>query len=402
MKTRTYLLTAVLALACFQTLPAVAIHNTFSAVLAEIEANNLTIAAASETLAAERLEASSTLNPENPEAGFNYLWGSPERIGHRVDFEVKQTFDFPSAYVYRKRLADNSSDAAACRYRMTRLDVLREAESLCIDICSMNARRRVYITWVENARTLYDLYKQKALNGEATDMEVRRTNWEWMDRINDLQDFERERDAMVARLVRMNGGRPLPVLDSMVYHMDKDTLSTFEDWYAVYGGSSPLVAYEQHNAAAAQNGVRLARTASLPRFSVGYMSEKETEEHFRGITTGISIPIFENKHQVRKAASAQRAAELRREDALQEYEAYCRYWFDATKLLSDEFFRRIDAYTQVLVPVYDMLSKALDAGEITLSDFLNQVSASNSDLLRCMEMECELAHHAANLYVYQL
>ena len=97
-------------------------QNDFLSVLNEIEKNNTTLEAWRQRTDAGKLSSKTGIYLQNPEVGFNYLWGSPDEIGNRTDFSVMQSFDFPSAYRYKKNIAELEVNQA-----LTQLDKAYEA-----------------------------------------------------------------------------------------------------------------------------------------------------------------------------------------------------------------------------------------------------------------------------------
>lgn len=77
----------------------------YTAVLQEIESNSTTLKALREQAEADKLASRTGIYLDNPEVEFNYLWGDPSVMGNRTDVSVKQSFDFPSAYAYKGKIA---------------------------------------------------------------------------------------------------------------------------------------------------------------------------------------------------------------------------------------------------------------------------------------------------------
>src|SRR5690554_5758435 len=94
-----------IAIVCFILLGA-SIHaqNQVENVLVEIEKNNKTLSALRKNAEAQRLENKTGNYLQNPEVEYNYLWGNPTPVGNRTDFNVTQSFDFPTAYRYRNQI----------------------------------------------------------------------------------------------------------------------------------------------------------------------------------------------------------------------------------------------------------------------------------------------------------
>src|SRR5210317_2522467 len=78
----------------------------YELVLAEILKNNTSLEAYRQQAKADKLDSKVGIYLQNPEIGFNYLWGSPAEIHNRTDINVMQSFDFPTSYSHRKKISD--------------------------------------------------------------------------------------------------------------------------------------------------------------------------------------------------------------------------------------------------------------------------------------------------------
>ena len=68
-------------------------QTNINSVLTSIEENNTTLKSLRESADAQKLENRTGIYLDNPEVGFNYLWGNPTDIGNRTDLSVSQTFE---------------------------------------------------------------------------------------------------------------------------------------------------------------------------------------------------------------------------------------------------------------------------------------------------------------------
>ena len=84
-------------------------QNDIKTILIEIEQNNTTLSAYKNLNEAQKLENNTNIFLENPEVGFNYLWGDPSAIGNRQDFSVSQSFDFPTHVHHLSRYSGRHS-----------------------------------------------------------------------------------------------------------------------------------------------------------------------------------------------------------------------------------------------------------------------------------------------------
>lgn len=71
-------------------------------ILRLVEQNNTTLKAASDKTETAKQEVMMETSLEDPEIGFDYLWGKPGMIGKRKDINVNQTFDLATVFGCRK------------------------------------------------------------------------------------------------------------------------------------------------------------------------------------------------------------------------------------------------------------------------------------------------------------
>ena len=100
---------------------------TVDSVLSAIEKNNTSLSAMRKSTEAEKIRNQTGIYLQNPEAGFNYLWGYPAAIGNRTDISIKQSFDFPTAYGYRRQIADTRNFQSDLEYQQQRKEILYAA-----------------------------------------------------------------------------------------------------------------------------------------------------------------------------------------------------------------------------------------------------------------------------------
>src|SRR5690606_26492546 len=103
-------------------------------VLKSIEQNNKTLAAFKAESAAAVAGNKTGLTPDNPEAEYSYLWGTPSSTGNRNDFSVLQSFDFPLAYKYRSQIASLKNDRSQTEYIIKRNELFHSARRVIAEL----------------------------------------------------------------------------------------------------------------------------------------------------------------------------------------------------------------------------------------------------------------------------
>ena len=102
-------------------------QSSFDVLLAKVNSHSQELIAARSMVDAKKLDARTGLTPENPEVEFGYMWGSPTELGTRTDWEVTQSFDFPTAYTSRSQLSKINQSQADLQYNIIRQQVFLKA-----------------------------------------------------------------------------------------------------------------------------------------------------------------------------------------------------------------------------------------------------------------------------------
>ncbi len=362
--------------------------NVFSqvridSVLAKIERNNTTLAALRENMEAEKIGNKTGLWPSNPEVEFNYLWGNPSAIGNRHDIAVSQSFDFPTAYIYRNQISELKNNQAGLEYERQRKDILHETRILLAGLIYNNALLAEYNMRVNHAERIAESYSKKLEAGEANILEFNRSQVYLLNMVKEAETIEIEREALLAELEKLNGGKPIAFSDSMF--IQRQINSDFEHWYATAEQDNPVLKWVRQELAINHKQKQLQVAQSLPKFSAGYMSEKVVGEQFQGLTMGISIPLWENKNAVRYAKAKIAATEKIQTDAKLQFYNEMKTQYEKVAALQNSisgYESKLERYNS-----RDLLLKALDSGEISIGEYLIELALYYDSVDKLLEMK---------------
>jgi outer membrane protein TolC len=373
-------------------------QNGYDAVLRQIEANNTTLAALREQTDAQKIGSRTGIYLADPEVEFNYLWGSPRFIGNRTDIAVRQSFDFPTAYGLRGRIAGLQNANSELAYKAERINVLLSAKQACVELVYYNALAGEYAARLQNAERIAETNKIRFEKGDATILEYNKAQLNLAAVQSETAQIDTERTALLLELKRLNGGKDISFPD---HPYPASVLpADFEGWYAAAENKSPVLQYISGQIEIEKQQANLNRALGLPKFSVGYMSEKNADEHSQGVTFGISIPLWENKNQVRAAEAQARAAKSALEDnRTQFYNQLRTLYLKAAALRENaqKLRQALSAYGNE-----PLLKKALDAGEISLLDYLLEIEYYYDAMDKALEAERDYEKAFAELSAVEL
>lgn len=366
--------------------------------LRQIESNSTALRAAACRAEAERTAGRTGITPPDPEVEFGYLWGDPSAVGKRIDFAVSQEFDFPTSYVHRSRMARIEAANADLRARAERLRLLLEAKLTLVEMVYRNAMTDLARRQLADATSIAELTERRMAEGTAGAIDAGKARFSLAEAQADLAEAETEQARVRTALQRINGNRPLAFeADSFAAVVLPDD---FDLWFEQARQASPAMQLLQSEVEMRRHSVRLSRSLALPRLSAGYMSEKTDDESFRGIKVGISIPLWENANRTRQAKAQAATAQAEADDALAQLYADLRSCYD--RALSSLHTAAALREAADLHGNRALLRKALEAGHLSLVDYLREMQFVYQAEARTLAAERDLHAAVAELEAYSL
>ena len=365
------------------------------ALLREVEANNPDLKAAAAELEQERLANRSEALLADPEVEFNYLWGAAG-IGDRHDLRVTQSFDLATLSGQRSGKVAGLDELSALKYKARRLEVLQEARRLCVDLVYYHMLLEELGDHLERSNMLVDSYERRMAAGGATILDLNKAKLHQASIQGRVSQTENERQSVLARLTALNGGQA-PSFTPESY--DADMLpADFETWFEEASVQNPVLAYVRKELEVEQRQLSIDRLSTMPELTVGYMSEIQTEEKFRGVTVGVSIPLWSGANRVKRSRAGVAAAQSRRDAAEQAFYQQLRdlYRQAAAMKANAETLRASLTDTDYR----DFLLSALTRGEISMIDYLVENDLYYEALEQTLDAEREYHQALAALKVF--
>lgn len=369
-----------------------------SDVLRAIEENNTTLKALRESTEAEKLNNRTGIFLSNPEVEVGYLWGNPAEIGNRTDFSITQSFDIPTITGMKSRAAKMQDKLLDWRYKTDRMNILLEAKTCCIELIYNNALLLELERRLRHATTIAEGYEARLKAGDTNQLEYNKVKLNLAAVQGEISRVEVERNALLVRLKRLNGGIEI-VFDESRYP-EVILPQDFAAWFDGVAEKNPQLAYAREEILASKQQVALSRATGLPTFSAGYVSEKVGGERFQGVSLGVSVPLWENKNRIRQAKASARAAEMREADTRQQLYSGLQLLYDRAVGLKTT----AEGYRKLLTTSdnADLLKKALDTGKISLLDYIVEMGLYYDTVSRAMEAERDYQQAFAELWAVDL
>jgi outer membrane protein TolC len=373
-------------------------QNGIEKILQEVEANNTTLQALQKQVEAQKLGNKTGIWLPNPEITFGRLWGTPPEIGNQNDFGITQSFDFPTVYAHRNKLAGMENQNIDRLYQSERINTLLRAKQVIIELAYNNALSEDYTRRMEIAQTITDSYQKKFDLGEVNAIERNKVYMNLISCISKKEKIDIARQALLNELKSLNGGKEIQFneTDIPITPLPSD----FNEWYAATESKSPALQYLSKQVDISKQQVKLRRAEGLPKLSAGYASERILGEKLQGVVIGISIPLWENKNSVKQAKAEVLSSESALEDNRIQFYNRLQSLFNQSAGLRETAQKYRDALSSYSNE--PLLRKALDAGEISLLDYLLEAAFYYDAFNNMLEAERDYALAMAELTAIEL
>ena len=347
-------------------------QNSAEVVLASVEKNNPELQALRKRTESEKYGFKAERMVEAPEVGFDYLWGSPADIGTRKDISVTQSIDIATISGTKGKIAKSESELSDMQFNVRRQEILLQAKLLYINMIYCNAVGAELERRLERSEKVESVYRDMQVRGETDMIEVNKAHLAYLAQRNALARNKMEAEGFRLELQRLNGGEPLEIND-LSYARTDMLPADFDTWYKEVADRSPEIRAARQNVKVNEAVARGIKMSSCPTITAGYMAELVKGSNFRGLTLGLSIPLWSARSKTRQANLSCEASRLEVKDVeASEYSALRSLYEKASGLkdLSDELSRSLAVSDEAM----SMTEKKFNKGEISLMDSIMELS----------------------------
>lgn len=369
--------------------------QTVDEVLRSVSENNLSLRSARLEKQAGEQENRVAKTLDGPEVEFDYLWGTDAETGNRRDVRVTQTIDFATLSGQKAGRASALNEMLDIGYGAERQAVLLEAEGVCIDLIYYNALHDELSGHLENATKLVEAYERKVELGGASVLELNNARLHQSTVRGKLNKVSLERERLLTELKRLNGGVSLDCTEKDFEALDAMMPADFETFFQQASEASPAVKYARAQTDAHKSQLGIDKSAWVPGLQVGYMSEITQKEGYRGVTVGVSIPLWANTSKVRQSKLAYQAAQSRQQETEQDF--YYSMLGDYRQACGMRDIAREYRTSLEAADNRAFLLKAQEQGEISIIEYITQIDLFYENLEETLAAERDYARTLATL-----
>lgn len=348
---------------------------------------------------AKDMETLGMSNAPDPQIEGDYLV-APVGEDNRWGIGIGYDFEWPGAYSARSNLGGAMRDANAAEAQAAIFE--KKAEILNLIWAWLYADRRLKLmnkVAVAND-SIRDVAQRAAKGGELSRLDISKIDIEHSRIYTIIAGIENEKLSAEGDLnILCPGKHCREILNTISCDWHITPLS-HPDYYKECAKKNPEMVKAICNVNVAEKNIAVAKAERLPGFSVGYSHEYEDGIHFNGGSLGISIPLFSSRHKVKAAEAAKTAAEMEQNNTALRLESEVIALYNEVVALDkaiatpDAVFKNTD--------YADMLLKAYRGGELSLTEYLTELSWFYEAHLEYMDMQYQRESKLARLTLIRL
>lgn len=344
------------------------------------------------------MEFKTGLTPYNPSVEYEYLNGSPADAGNQIDLTVTQAFDFPTAYFKKNELSEEQITQTNYQSAAFRQDILLKAKLFFLELVYLNKQKQVLTGRFRNAQDLYNSYQRRLEAGEANVLDITKAKIQLANLQNDLRRNENEIGQITIKLAELNGGMAVVVNDST--YPIPPIVPEYSVLDSLVEANDPVLKIVIQEKEISEKQVAVTRALTLPKIQTGYRSQSILGQSYKGVLLGVTIPLWEDKNQVKQEKAQVLYSELQIQNHITEH----LYEIRALYLQYENLKISMEEYEELLssVNTENLLSKALKLGEISTIEYFMELTYLYNAYDQYLLLENEYYETVARLYKYEL
>lgn len=383
---------------CFLSVVSKSQSAGIESVLMEIEQNNRELKAVQSFMESRQLELKSGNNLPDPQLGAYYLPFGEHSTGDYSEFQVSQSFEFPTVYGTRSSLINEQKVQLDLDYKSKRQEILLEAQKYCQEIIYLSKRQENERLRLKQAKTVFDQVQELFDKEQVGVLELNKSKVAWLQEQFKVQQIESDKLNLLLLLKNLNGGKEL-IFDQADYFTILKLEGKESLWQSKLNTDPALNQLKQNEVIASQQ-LKLSKNSTLPNITAGFNSQGVSGERFSGFYGGLSIPLWSNRNKVKAAQSNLEFQESYTDSRVMDQYASFEKQYNNYQILLAKF----NDYQTTLSGLNsdELLLQAYQLGEISFMEYYIELQFYRQAYDAMLEMEKQLYQLQAELLKHQL
>jgi outer membrane protein TolC len=234
--------------------------------------------------------------------------------------------------------------------------------------------------------------------GKANILEVNKAELNLASLQSEYDKAVAERQNLLVTLAGMNGGKAVAI--NNVGYEKVSLPANFETWYKEVENKNPILLHAQGLVDVNKQQLKLTKNQWLPQLHVGYVNETVVDESYQGVAVGLSLPLWNNKNKVKQSKAQLQTSEAILDGTRNEcYNTY-KTLYNQSQTLQQNADKLASTLSRCNSEA--LLQKALDAGEISLLEYLLEIEFYQQAAINTLAAQRDAQMALAELFAMNL
>jgi len=373
-------------------------NKSVAQLLDEIEKNNIELKGYQSFIESQQFENKSSNNLPDPQLSGYYLPYGDNTTDAYTEYQIEQSFEFPTVYAARGKWNDLKSKQLQTAYAKKRQEVLLNAKVFLLELVFLQKQKAIETERRVQSKQVFDQIQELFDKEQVGILDLNKAKIAWIQEQFVVDQVESDIQIMMSKLKTLNGDKQVDgLLTETIISTDVGSIENI--WQEKLAKDPSLQGLNANEKVSLQK-VKLEKNKVLPNVALGYNYQGVNGDIYSGFFGGLSIPLWSSKSKV-KAAQANYEFQQSNTQVIttslysQLQETYNRY---ELMLLKYKEYQT----TMGNLDSEKLLFKAYMLGEYSFMDYYVELQFYRNASDKMLQMEKELQLLQAQLLKHQL
>ncbi len=365
--------------------------------LNEIEQNNIELKGYQSFIESQQLEYKSANNLPDPQLSGYYLPYGDNTTDAYTEYQISQSFEFPTVYAARGKWNDLKSMEIQTAYAKKRQKVLLNAMEFLIELTFLQKQKTIETDRRSQSKQVFDQIQELFNKEQVGILDLNKAKIAWIQEQFVVEKIENDIQILLSKLNNLNGGKPLEGLSETITSTE---IVSIENLWQEKLVNDPSLQELNANENASLQKVKLEKNKILPSVALGYNYQGVNGNNYSGFYGGLSIPLWNRKNKVKAAQANYEFQQSNTQVITTSIYTQFKETFNRYQLMLSKY----NEYQSTMrnLESEKLLFKAYMLGEYSFMDYYVELQFYRNASDKMMQMEKELQLLQAQLLKHQL
>ncbi len=366
--------------------------------LNQIEQNNTALKSYQSFIESQQLENKSTNNLPDPQLSGYYLPFGDNTTDAYTEYQIAQSFEFPTVYAARGKWNDLKSEQLQTAYSKKNQEVLLNAKEFLIELTFLQKQKVIETERRTQNKQVFNQIQELFNKEQVGILDLNKAKIAWIQEQFVVEQIESYIQILMSKLNTLNGDKPLDGLSTET--ISSTEVESIENLWQEKLVNDPSLKELNANENASLQKVQLEKNKILPNVALGYNYQGVNGNNYSGFYGGVTIPLWSSKNKVKAAEANYEYQQSNTQVITNSLYAEFQQTYNRYELMLEKY----NEYQTTMgnLNSEQLLFKAYMLGEYSFMDYYVELQFYRNASDKMLQMEKELQLIQAQLLKHQL